>query len=590
MKLEIFLCLCFVITLGAYKSSASFSESSNQSCPIWTTPKVINGTIGCECGNTLNSVVVCETNNFAVHILLYYCMSYSDELNSTVVGKCLYHLHNKPTLQYNNYWPIPRLTRRNDTALCQFHKYYGHTYQYQTGLMCTECVDGYAYPVYSYSLACVECKDYEYNWLKYIAVAFLPLTVFYIIVILFRISVTSGAMNGYVLMCQLITTPTNVRMLTNHNKSVLLLYLSFHGIWNLDFFRGFYTPFCLHPKLTTLQTLMLDYVIAVYPLILVIVTYICVKLHNRYSLVVWLWSPFYKCFALIRNKWDINRSLVDAFTTFILLSYVKILEVSFYALTPNTLYDIKGVPTPKKYLYYDGTYEYFGKDHIPYALLALFMVFVFNIFPLVLLCLYPCRCFQRCLNYCNLRCLTLHIFMDTFNGCYKLKPRDCRHFAALYLLLRIVNHSFILTNSVPPVYFLMTGMVLIGVTVCIATIRPHKRLLYTVIDTALLANLAALYLWGSAYRVVLTFDSNQFKYLNCIFFVIAAMPVFYGIGLLLYFVIPQKCLLKLKAIFHRMKLIITRQTNSTQPQDPVPYRLEHSDEYPPLLPVLPESL
>ena len=97
MKLEIFLCLCFVITLGAYQSSASFSESSNQSCPIWTTPKVINGTIGCECGNTLNSVVVCETNNFAVHILLYYCMSYSDELNTTVVGSvCTTYTVNKP--------------------------------------------------------------------------------------------------------------------------------------------------------------------------------------------------------------------------------------------------------------------------------------------------------------------------------------------------------------------------------------------------------------------------------------------------------------------------------------------------------------
>ena len=136
----------------------------------------------------------------------------------------------------------------------------------------------------------------------------------------------------------------------------------------------------------------------------------------------------------------------------------------------------------------------------------------------------------------------------------------------------------------------MTGMVLIGVTVCIATIRPHKRLLHTVIDTALLANLAAMYFGGSAYKSVQTFDSKYIKYLKSIFFVSAAMPFFYGIGLLLYFVIPQKCLLKLKAIFHRMKLIITRQTNSTQPQDPVPYRLEHSDEYPPLLPVLPESL
>ena len=229
--------------------------------------------------------------------------------------------------------------------------------------MCSGCVDGYASPVYSYSFDCVECKDYKYNWLKYIAVAFLPLTVFYIIVILFRISAASGALNGYVLMCQLVTTPVYVRLFSRFGSTLELgLYITWLGVWNLDFFRRIYPPFCLHPKLSMLQILMLDYVIAVYPLILVIavyplilviavyplilviITYICVKLHNRYSLVVQLWSPFYKCFALIRNEWDITRSLVGAFATFILLSYVKILNVSFQILTPNTLYDIKGNP------------------------------------------------------------------------------------------------------------------------------------------------------------------------------------------------------------------------------------------------------
>ena len=118
-----------------------------------------------------------------------------------------------------------------------------------------------------YSLACVECKDYKYNWLKYIAVAFLPLTVFYIIVILFRISAASGALNGYVLMCQLITTPVYVRLFSRFGST---LQLGFHsawlGVWNLDFFRGIYPPFCLHPKLSMLQILMLDYVIGLYPL------------------------------------------------------------------------------------------------------------------------------------------------------------------------------------------------------------------------------------------------------------------------------------------------------------------------------------
>ena len=143
-------------------------------------------------------------------------MTYNEVLNKTVVGHCLYNLFDVQSRIHRHYWKLPRLKHRNNTALCLFTEKCDHNscthYQYKTGPMCSRCVDGYASPVYSYSLACVECKDYKYNWLKYIAVAFLPLTVFYIIVILFRISAASGALNGYVLMCQLITTPVYVRL------------------------------------------------------------------------------------------------------------------------------------------------------------------------------------------------------------------------------------------------------------------------------------------------------------------------------------------------------------------------------------------
>ena len=395
MKEQRILAFCMVVVLTSQFVATS---DTNNSCPIWTTPVESNDTFSCECGSNVSDVVFCNDKTLDVFVVHYYCMTYNEVLNKTVVGHCLYNLVSSQSIIHHYYWKLPRLKHRNNTALCQFVNecddiFSCSQYQYKTGPMCSRCVDGYAFPVYSYSLACVECKDYKYNWLKYIAVAFLPLTVFYIIVILFRISAASGALNGYVLMCQLVTTPVFVRLFSRFGSTLQLgLYITWLGVWNLDFFRGIYRPFCLHPKLSMLQILMLDYVIGLYPLILVIVTYICVKLHNRYSLVVRLWSPFYKCFALIRNEWDITRSLVGAFATFILLSYVKILNVSFQILTPNTLYDINGNPMRQRFLYYDGTYEYFGKDHIPYALLALLMLLVFNFFPLVLLCLYPCRC------------------------------------------------------------------------------------------------------------------------------------------------------------------------------------------------------
>ena len=52
------------------------------------------------------------------------------------------------------------------------------------------------------------------------------------------------------------------------------------GIWKLDFFRTVYKPFCIHPKVSVIQALAMDYLVAAYPLTLVAVTYVLVTLHT----------------------------------------------------------------------------------------------------------------------------------------------------------------------------------------------------------------------------------------------------------------------------------------------------------------------
>ena len=71
-------------------------------------------------------------------------------------------------------------------------------------------------------------------------------------------------------MCHILTSPLLLRQTClsymksyKHNTKAFViaehLYLSFLGIWNLDFFRLLYRPFCLHPNSSTLQVLSLDY-------------------------------------------------------------------------------------------------------------------------------------------------------------------------------------------------------------------------------------------------------------------------------------------------------------------------------------------
>ena len=105
--------------------------------------------------------------------------------------------------------------------------------------------------------------------------------------------------------------------------------------------------------------------------------------------------------------------------------------MSFDLLIPTHVYNMNG-SVVGIYLYYDASIEYFGNEHLPYAILAAFLVLIFIIFPILLLLLYPMQCCQKCLGHCRVRWHALHTFIDAFQGCFKdgaNGTRDCRYFA-----------------------------------------------------------------------------------------------------------------------------------------------------------------
>ena len=175
-----------------------------------------------------------------------------------------------------------------------------------------------------------------------------------------------------------------------------------------------------------------------YPLLLTFSIYTLFNLYGKFKVARIFFKPVVWLFTHLNHQWNASTSLVEAFATFILLSYVKVINTSFDILMPTQLYNVSG-QVVGLYVYYNGSQEYFGRDHLPYAVLAIFMFITFNLMPLLLLYLYPCtcRCFQSCLNCCQLNSQVLRTFMDAFQGCYKFEPYDCRYWAAFYLFLRI---------------------------------------------------------------------------------------------------------------------------------------------------------
>ena len=116
------------------------------------------------------------------------------------------------------------------------------------GYLGSQCNEGYALPVYSYTLGCVKCKIYKYNWIAYLAVVYFPLKLFYIVVAMFSINFTSPTLSGVITFYQIAANPAVVQLIvheTNSKQSVAMdIAISFASFWNLDFFRKYY-KFCL---------------------------------------------------------------------------------------------------------------------------------------------------------------------------------------------------------------------------------------------------------------------------------------------------------------------------------------------------------
>ena len=85
-------------------------------------------------------------------------------------------------------------------------------------------------------------------------------------------------------------------------------------------------PFCVSPNTKNLHAFALEYIEAFYPLTLILIMYIRIKLHvHNFRPVVLIWKSFHQCFAYFRRSWDSESSVVNAFATFLLLSFSKIL-------------------------------------------------------------------------------------------------------------------------------------------------------------------------------------------------------------------------------------------------------------------------
>ena len=466
-----------------YFRSPQYSCLRNGSrlCPPWSYCDSTDGI--CKCPQIPTRALECDVfeNRNVLRVLDCNCVTYDEELNQTDVGLCIYNcvIDKKPFINEAYHLLPPNTSDWNYFTCGKFNR---------TGTLCGKCnmEDGFYPRAYSFDVTCIQCTNGKSNWWKYVLSVYLPLTLFYFVILCFKINVHSSELQGFVIYSQIISLPTFSRYVYRFVQSKPLVFQvvkildSLYGIWNLDFFRMYNPGICLQTD--TLATLALEIAVAMYPLLLMAVTYIMISLYDHnFKLIVILWKPFRAFFGFFQRNWDIRTSIVDVFVTFFILTNIKFLCACFDLLVPVKVYHFVVPEHHVNYtwrLYRDATVSYFGPAHLPYAILAIVVMFLFLLIPTLIIIVYPIKVCHKCFNLLPRRCqLFLHTFMDSFQGCYKdgteLGTRDCRWFSSVTCILRFVILSTY-ASTLNTLYFPYAAILLVIIAIIVIAVDPFK--------------------------------------------------------------------------------------------------------------------
>ena len=103
------------------------------------------------------------------------------------------------------------------------------------------------------------------------------------------------------------------------------------------------------------------------------------------------------------------RPFRESFLREILLSYRS-----------TKVFSLKNFPAIRYVLYLDGTVQYLSKSHIPYAILVIFMLSIFNISPSLFLVSIP---------------------VDVFSNAWITFHASCKHYRYLWMFSRVASRQ-----------------------------------------------------------------------------------------------------------------------------------------------------
>ena len=451
----------------------------NSICPTWYEYKTSTGQ--CECTDNLSGGLLCKDPG-KVYLRIDYCMTLDNHTNLLTAGSCHRGHYNSRDMIRGIYGLLP-----NDSTLLRESQCEPNN---REGLLCSKCIDGYGVAVTSLTPKCVKCTlSVLPAALLYVLIELLPLTIFFVAIVIFHINITSGPLSGYFIYCQTYAAVTNQHFelyssILNNSSSFTkgLLYISYalSSLWALCSFN-ILPPLCISQKISLKDAITLKYIRVVYPLVLVAFTYFLIELHAyNFKPVVYLWKPFSACFRRLNLNITANDSIIHAYATLFLLSFAVLNFIAFMLMNRTDLTMENNKPVDHR-LVVDPTIVGYSSTHAPYVVVTFGILLCVGIFPAILLCLYPFGIFRNALESIigQRSRIALNIFVETLLSCYKDGLQGTRDYRSTLGIMLLVTIGLVLYNAHDTGHwalsaYVIAGCILLVTAITIAYVQPLK--------------------------------------------------------------------------------------------------------------------
>ena len=401
-------------------------------CPPWFYLEHSNSSTfsQCVCSDAMFTEITCIQRERTSFLKIGHCAFQDVESNQTVVGSCPYVF---PThLIHNGLIRLPEKLSQLNNFIC------GHLKREIRAPLCGRCTNGTGPSIYSIGSQCVSCS--KVNILYYILLQYVPTTIMFLIIIVFRVSIVSAPMAHYVLYCNFLMLSMKaipgfyvISAITNRYALVFIrICLTLNSLLTFDPLIFVSPPLCISESISEIYIPAFDTLAALYPFTLLLLTYIGIELHARdFKPIVLMWRPFKAKYERFIRSWDPNKSLIQVLATLFFLSFIKFIIIICEPLIKTHTFNMR-TEAMTSVTYIDPTVIPYSHKHMPVLLLSAIILIFIVLPPTILLAVYPTRCFRKVSTCLKPRWLiTIHTFTDTFQGCYKDGTNGTRDYRAI---------------------------------------------------------------------------------------------------------------------------------------------------------------